>query len=83
MKELKISQIQFEAKSTHIKNAKLLEKYFKNTNLINKPSKIDELIGDFELENTLDLKAKNLSGGQKKKLAISLSLIAAKINLKV
>ena len=38
-------------------------------------SKIDELIGDFELENTLDLKAKNLSGGQKKKLAISLSLI--------
>ena len=31
-------------------------------------SKIDELIGDFELENTLDLKAKNLSGGQKKKV---------------
>ena len=27
------------------------------------------------MENTLDLKAKNLSGGQKKKLAISLSLI--------
>ena len=40
-------------------------------------SKIDELIGDFELENTLDLKAKNLSGGQKKKLAISLSLIGS------
>ena len=33
-------------------------------------SKIDELIGDFELENTQDLKAKNLSGGQIKKLAI-------------
>ena len=31
MKELKISQIQFEAKSTPIKNAKLLEKYFKKT----------------------------------------------------
>jgi len=38
-------------------------------------SKIDELIGDFELENALLIKARNLSGGQKKKLAISLSLI--------
>ena len=33
MKELKISQIQFEAKSTPIKNAKLLEKYFKKTKI--------------------------------------------------
>ncbi len=41
----------------------------------NRKSKIDELIGDFELENALSVKAKNLSGGQKKKLAISLSLI--------
>ena len=35
----------------------------------NRKSKIDELIGDFELENSLSLKAKNLSGGQKKKIS--------------
>ena len=29
-------------------------------------SKIDELLGDFELENALSIKARNLSGGQKK-----------------
>ena len=34
-------------------------------------SKIDELTGDFELENTLDLKAKNLSGGQKARVVFT------------
>ncbi len=39
-------------------------------------SKINELIGRFELENLRSIKAKFLSGGQKKKLVIALSLLS-------
>ena len=39
-------------------------------------SKINELIGRFELENLRDIKGKFLSGGQKKKLVIALSLLS-------
>ena len=38
--------------------------------------KINELIGKFELENLRNIKAKFLSGGQKKKLVIALALIS-------
>ena len=38
-------------------------------------SKIDESIGYFEVESVLKLKASNLSGGLKKRLAIALSLL--------
>ena len=38
--------------------------------------KINELITKFELENLKDVKAKFLSGGQKKKLVIALSLLS-------
>ena len=37
--------------------------------------KINELIGKFELDSVRDIKAKFLSGGQKKKLVIALSLL--------
>ena len=47
--------------------------------LISNPSKrifkINELIGKFELDTIRDVKAKFLSGGQKKKLVIALSLL--------
>ena len=39
-------------------------------------SKIDFLISKFELENVKNIKAKFLSGGQKKKLVIALSLLS-------
>ena len=39
-------------------------------------SKINELIGRFELENLRNIKGKFLSGGQKKKLVIALSLLS-------
>ena len=39
-------------------------------------NKINELIGKFELENLRNIKAKFLSGGQKKKLTIALSLLS-------
>jgi len=39
-------------------------------------NKIEYLIGKFELENIKDVKAKFLSGGQKKKLVIALSLLS-------
>ena len=39
-------------------------------------TKINELIGKFELENLRNIKAKFLSGGQKKKLVIALSLLS-------
>jgi lipopolysaccharide export system ATP-binding protein len=39
-------------------------------------NKIDYLINKFELENIKDIKAKFLSGGQKKKLVIALSLLS-------
>ena len=38
--------------------------------------KINYLISKFELENLKDVKAKFLSGGQKKKLVIALSLLS-------
>ena len=42
----------------------------------NEEIKINELIGKFELENLRNIKAKFLSGGQKKKLVIALSLLS-------
>jgi len=39
-------------------------------------NKIDYLLSKFELENIKDIKAKFLSGGQKKKLVIALSLLS-------
>ena len=42
----------------------------------NEESKINELINKFELENLKNIKAKFLSGGQKKKLVIALSLLS-------
>ena len=42
----------------------------------NEEVKINELIGKFELENLRNIKAKFLSGGQKKKLVIALSLLS-------
>ena len=39
-------------------------------------NKINYLISKFELENLKNVKAKNLSGGQKKKLVIALSLLS-------
>jgi lipopolysaccharide export system ATP-binding protein len=45
-----------------------------NKNLRN--DKIDYLISKFELDNLKDIKAKFLSGGQKKKLVIALSLLS-------
>ena len=38
-------------------------------------SKIDELISKFELDSVVNIKAKFLSGGQKKKLVIALTLL--------
>ena len=42
----------------------------------NEEIKINELISKFELENLRNIKAKFLSGGQKKKLVIALSLLS-------
>ena len=42
----------------------------------NEENKINDLIGKFELENLRNIKAKFLSGGQKKKLVIALSLLS-------
>ena len=42
----------------------------------NEENKINELINKFELENLSNIKAKFLSGGQKKKLVIALSLLS-------
>ena len=39
-------------------------------------SKIEELISQFELENAINIPAKFLSGGQKKKLVIALALLS-------
>ena len=38
-------------------------------------SKINEILSEFELDSVINVKAKNLSGGQKKRLAIGLSLL--------
>ncbi len=43
---------------------------------IKEENKINELINKFELENLRNIKAKFLSGGQKKKLVIALSLLS-------
>ena len=45
-------------------------------NKIDEEKKINELITKFELENLRNIKAKFLSGGQKKKLVIALSLLS-------
>ena len=42
----------------------------------NEENKINELINKFELENLRSIKAKYLSGGQKKKLVIAISLLS-------
>ena len=42
----------------------------------NEEAKINDLINKFELENLRNIKAKFLSGGQKKKLVIALSLLS-------
>ena len=42
----------------------------------NEEDKINDLINKFELENLRNIKAKFLSGGQKKKLVIALSLLS-------
>ena len=42
----------------------------------NEENKINELINKFELENLRNIKAKFLSGGQKKKLVIAISLLS-------
>ena len=46
-------------------------------NKSNKNEKINYLISKFELDNLKDIKAKFLSGGQKKKLVIALSLLSS------
>ncbi len=43
---------------------------------VREENKINELINKFELENLRNIKAKFLSGGQKKKLVIALSLLS-------
>ena len=45
-----------------------------NKNL--RPERVDYLLSKFELENVKNIKAKYLSGGQKKKLVIALSLLS-------
>ena len=45
-----------------------------NKNL--RQERIDFLLSRFELENVKNIKGKNLSGGQKKKLVIALSLLS-------
>tara|TARA_B100001123_G_scaffold175894_2_gene201832 strand:- start:5028 stop:5804 length:777 start_codon:yes stop_codon:yes gene_type:complete len=44
-------------------------------NMSEREAKINELISKFELETIMNIKAKFLSGGQKKKLVIAMSLI--------
>ena len=51
----------------------IAEIVIENKNLIN--DKINYLISKFELDNVKDIKAKFLSGGQKKKLVIALALL--------
>tara|TARA_B100001123_G_C15222229_1_gene991722 strand:+ start:527 stop:1303 length:777 start_codon:yes stop_codon:yes gene_type:complete len=57
-----------------IENLKLVgEIHIKEKDL--RQSKIDKLISQFEFDPILKIKAKNLSGGQKKKLVIAMALI--------
>ena len=59
---------------TLIDNLKAIaEIIIKDKNLIN--NRIDQLISKFELDPIRDVKAKFLSGGQKKKLVIALALL--------
>ena len=59
---------------TLIENLKsVAEIHIKNSS--ERSNKINELISKFELESLINLKAKFLSGGQKKKLVIAMSLI--------
>ncbi len=51
----------------------IAEIVIENKNIIK--NKIDNMITKFELENVKDIKAKYLSGGQKKKLVIALALL--------
>ena len=61
----KINTQNLKAIAEIVINDKSLEEY-----------KINSLISKFELENLKDVKAKFLSGGQKKKLVIALSLLS-------
>ena len=55
-------------------NLKLVaEIHIKDKNI--RQSKIDKIISQFEFDPLLNIKSKNLSGGQKKKLVIAMSLI--------
>ncbi len=57
-----------------IDNLKLVaEIHIKDKNI--RQSKIDKIISQFEFDPLLNIKSKNLSGGQKKKLVIAMSLI--------
>ena len=59
---------------TLLNNLKLVsEIHIKEKELRNQ--KINKLISEFEFEALLDIKAKNLSGGQRKKLVIAMALI--------
>ena len=60
---------------TLYQNLKAIAEIVKN-NKNNEEDKINELINKFELENLRNIKAKFLSGGQKKKLVIALSLLS-------
>ena len=57
-----------------IENLKLVaEIHIKDKNI--RKSKIEKIISQFEFDPLLKIKAKHLSGGQKKKLVISMALI--------
>ena len=60
---------------TLIDNLKLVSEIHINKKEARK-QKIEKLVGQFEFEPLLNIKSKHLSGGQKKKLVIALSLIS-------
>ena len=64
----------FNDLSLHDNLKAISEIVIKNKNL--RQERIDYLLAKFELENIKNIKAKFLSGGQKKKLVISLSLLS-------
>ena len=57
-----------------LENLKLVAEIHINKHDLRK-AKIDKIISQFEFDPLLDIKAKHLSGGQKKKLVISMALI--------
>ena len=66
--------LKYECTQSLIENLKLVaEIHIKEKDL--RQAKIEKLISQFEFESILKLKAKHLSGGQKKKLVISMALI--------